>query len=136
MSSISSLAGIDTKTSGWVVFAGVAIMIAAAANLIYAITLLVKDDWVVITPEALIRFDTTTMGIILLAFAVFQFFVAMGVFTGALWARILGIIGASLNAVAQFSFMSVYPAWSWFILIVDGLIIYGLAVHGDEVAEF
>lgn len=127
---------VDTKTSGWVVFAGVVIAIAAAANLIYAITLLANDDWIVITPEALIRFDTTTMGVILLVFAAFQFFVAMGVFSGALWARVLGIVGASLNAVAQFSFMSVYPAWSWFILIVNGLIIYGLAVHGDEVAEF
>lgn len=125
-----------STTSGWVVFSGIAIAIAAAANLIFALTLLVKDDWIVITPEALIRFDTTTVGVIMLVFAAFQFFVSMGVFHGDLWARVLGIIGAALNMIAQFSFMSVYPAWSWFIVIIDGLIIYGLAVHGDEIAEF
>ena len=46
------------------------------------------------------------------------------------------IIVAALNVLAQFAFMSVYPAWSWMVIIVNGLIIYGLAVHGDEVAEF
>jgi hypothetical protein len=122
-------------TSGWLVFSGVVITLAATANLLYAITLLAKDDWVVITREALIRFDLTTVGIIYLIFAAFQFFVAMGVFNGDLWARILGIIGASLNVIAQMSFMSIYPAWSWLLIVIDGLIIYGLAVHGDEVAE-
>ena len=123
------------RTSGWVVFSGVAFTIAGAANLIYGITLLVNDDWIVITPEAIIRFDLTTVGVILLIFAAFQFFIAMGVFHGDLWARVLGIICASLNALAQMSFMSVYPAWAWFIIAVDALIIYGLTVHGDEVAE-
>ena len=123
------------RTSGWVVFSGVAITIAAAANLIYGVTLLVNDDWIVITPEAIIRFDLTTMGIILLIFAALQFFIAMGVYNGDLWARVLGIIGASLNVLAQMSFMSVYPSWSWFIIAIDALIIYGLSVHGDEVAE-
>lgn len=124
-----------TNTSGWVVFSGVVITLAATANLIFGITVLAKDEWIVLTPEALIRFDLTTVGIIFLIFAAFQFFVAMGVFNGDLWARILGIIGASLNLLAQMSFMSIYPAWSWLLIIIDGLVIYGLSVHGDEVAE-
>jgi hypothetical protein len=124
-----------TRTSGWVVFSGVVIALAAAANLIYAIAMLAKPDWIVLSPEAIVRYDLTTAGWILLVFAVFQFFVAMGVFHGDLWARVLGIIGAALNALTQMAFMSVYPEWSWFILIVDALIIYGLTVHGDEVAE-
>ncbi len=121
-------------TSGWVVFAGTMTVIAGLANLIFALTLLLKDDWIVITPEALIRFDLTTVGVIYLVFAAFQLFVAMGIFHGDLWARVLGMTGAAMNVLAQMSFMSVYPAWSWLIIIIDGLIIYGLAVHGDEVA--
>ena len=124
-----------TKTSGWVVFSGVVILIAAASNLLFAITLLVKSDWVVIAPNALLRFDLTTVGVIYLIFAILQGFVAFGIFNGDLWARIMGIIGASLNLLAQMSFMSVYPQWSWLVIILDGLIIYGLSVHGDEVAE-
>ena len=33
------------------------------------------------------------------------------------------------------AFLSIYPAWSWLIIIINGLIIYGLTVHGDEVAD-
>ena len=58
-----------------------------------------------------------------------------GIFNGDLWARILGIIGASLNVLAQMAFLSIYPAWSFLIILIDALVIYALAVHGDEVAE-
>lgn len=126
----------EPYTSGWVVFSGVMIAIAAMSSLVYGLTLLVNDDWVVIAPEALLRFDLTTAGVIALIFAAFQTFVAMGVFQGELWARVLGIIAASLNILAQMAFMSVYPAWSWLIIILNGLVIYGLSVHGDEVAEW
>ncbi len=124
-----------TKTSGWVVFCGVMILLAAAGNLLFAVTVLAKGHWIVITETELIRFDLTTLGVIYLVFAIFQGFVAFGVFNGDLWARILGIIGASLNLLAHMSFMSVYPQWSWLVIILDGLVIYGLSVHGDEVAE-
>ena len=123
------------STSGWVIFSGSMVAIAALANLIYGIVLLVNDEWVVLAPGAVVTFDLTTVGATYLFFAALQIFVAMGVFNGDLWARVLGIIAAALNLLAQFAFMSVYPAWSWIVIILNGLIIYGLAVHGDEVAE-
>lgn len=124
-----------TSTSGWVVFAGTITAIAAAANLIYGLTLLVKDDWVALTPEAIVSFNTTTAGWIFVIFGAVQVLVAMGIFNGDLWARILGIMGASLNILAQMAFLSIYPAWGFLVIIIDALVIYGLAVHGDEVAE-
>ncbi len=124
------------RTSGWVVFSGVIVAIAAATNLIYGLTLLLRDDWVVLSQSTVVTFDTTTVGVTYLIFAALAAFVAMGIFHGDLWARVLGILVASLNLVSQFAFMSIYPAWSWLVVIVNGLIIYGLAVHGDEVAEF
>ena len=124
-----------TSTSGWVVFAGTITAIVAAANLIHGFTLLLKDDWVVLTPEAIVQFNTTTAGWIFIIFGAVQVLVAMGIFNGDLWARILGIIGASLNILAQMAFLSIYPAWSFLIILIDALVIYALAVHGDEVAE-
>jgi hypothetical protein len=85
---------------------------------------------------ALISFDLTTVGVIFLIFGLMQLFIALGVLNGDLWARVLGIVWAALNVIAQMSFMSVYPEWSWLLIIINGLIIYGLAVHGDDVARF
>ena len=124
------------STSGWVIFSGLMVAIVAANNLIAGATLLINDEWVLLAPEALVVFDFTTVGVIYLIFAALQFFVAMGIFNGDLWARVLGIVAASFNLISQFAFMSVYSQWAWVNIVICGLIIYGLAVHGDEVAEF
>ena len=124
------------STSGWVIFSGLMVAIVAANNLIAGATLLINDEWVLLVPEALVVFDFTTVGVTYLIFAALQVFVAMGIFNGDLWARVLGIVAASFNLIAQFAFMSVYPQWAWVNIVICGLIIYGLAVHGDEVAEF
>jgi hypothetical protein len=125
-----------SKTSGWVVFAGLITAIAALANLVFGLSLLINDEWLVLTSDELLIFDFTTAGVIYLIFAAFQFFVALGIFSGELWARVLGIIGASLGIIAQMSFMSIYPQWAWLIIGVDVLVIYALAVHGDDVGEW
>jgi hypothetical protein len=45
--------------------------------------------------------------------------------------RILGIVLASLSAVATFFTLGAYPVWSIVVIAVDLLIIYGLTVHAD-----
>jgi hypothetical protein len=48
--------------------------------------------------------------------------------------QIIGLILAGLSAInAMFTFAA-YPLWSATILVVDVLVIYGLAVHGDDYA--
>jgi uncharacterized membrane protein len=119
-----------------VIFAGVLAAIAAVGNLLFGLTAIFNSDWVVLAGDQLISFDLTTAGVIYLIFGLLQVVIAFGIFNGDLWARVLGIIWASLNIIAQMSFMSVYPGWSWLLIIVNGLVVYALAVHGDEVAEF
>jgi hypothetical protein len=122
-------------TSGWVVFAAVTVFVSSLTNFMWALTLLLNSDWVVITPEAILRFNLRTAGIIYLLFGILQVCVAGAILTGQLWARLLGILGASLNLMANMAFMSLYPAWAWLGVLVNGLVVYGLTVHGDEVAE-
>jgi lysylphosphatidylglycerol synthetase-like protein (DUF2156 family) len=123
------------KTSGWVIFAGTFALLQATANLLYGIVLLVNDDWFVLTSQGVIRFNTTTAGVIFLLFAALLLIVGLGIFNGALWARVTGIVGAALGILAQMGFLSIYPAWSWLVIAINGLIIYALTVHGDEVSE-
>jgi hypothetical protein len=125
-----------SKTSGWVVFAGLITAIASLANLVFGLSLLINDEWLVLTSDELLIFDFTTAGVIFMIFAAFQLFVAFGIFNGELWARVLGIIGASLGIITQMSFMSIYPQWAWLIIGIDALVIYALAVHGDDVSEW
>jgi len=126
----------SNKTSGWVIFAGIFAALASVGNLLFGLTLLFNSDWVVLGRNAVISFDLTTIGVTFLIFGLLQLFIALGLFSGDLWARVLGIVWAALNLFAQMAFMSVYPQWSWLLIVINGLIIYGLTVHGDEVARF
>lgn len=124
------------KTSGWVIFAGTVTAIGAMLNVLYGFTMLLNDEWVALTPRAVIAFDLTVVGAITLFLGVLGILITLGIFNGDLWARVVGIIVASLNLVAQFGFMSIYPEWSWAAILINVLVIYALAVHGDEVAKF
>jgi hypothetical protein len=57
---------------------------------------------------------------------------SFGVFTGAMWARILAAAVVSLNMVYQFGFMAAFPFWSITVLFVDGLVLYAVIVHGGR----
>lgn len=120
-------------TSGWVMFAATLATVAALFNLIYGLVLLIKDEWVVLSAEEILVFDLTAWGWMLLVLAAVQLFVAYGIANGSIWARIAGVIWASVIALGQMAFLSVYPLWSLVIIALCVLVIYGLTVHGDEV---
>jgi hypothetical protein len=54
---------------------------------------------------------------------------------GALWARIVGIVGAVLVGVANLMWLPYYPVWSAVIIAVCILIIWALTAHGRDIAE-
>ena len=49
------------------------------------------------------------------------------------WARIYAIILASLSAIFNLTVIAANPMWSIIVIAVDVLVIYAMAVHGDEV---
>ncbi|HZD65826.1 MAG TPA: hypothetical protein VE152_07000 [Acidimicrobiales bacterium] len=57
---------------------------------------------------------------------------ALGIYARASWARVIGIVLAGANMIFQLAFLAAFPAWSFVMILVDALVIYGLAVHGGE----
>jgi hypothetical protein len=56
------------------------------------------------------------------------------VFSGAAWARAIGIVLAGVSAIANFLFIPYYPFWSLLMIALDIFVIWALAVHRREVA--
>ena len=52
--------------------------------------------------------------------------------TGALWARIVGIIVAGISMIVNLAFFQALPLLAVVIIAMDVVIIYALAVHGGE----
>jgi hypothetical protein len=47
----------------------------------------------------------------------------------------VGIIMASVSAIANFLFIPFYPIWSLLIIAIDVFVIWALAAHGRALAE-
>lgn len=119
---------------GWVYFAGFVLLISGVFQVIAGLTALFNSDVYAVQNGTVIVFDLTTWGWIHLALGVVAMCVGTALFSGQTWARFVAIVLASVNLVAQFTFMSTYPLWSGIAMVLSGIVIYALLVHGGEAA--
>jgi len=128
----------DDRVSGWKLFAGIMLMIVGVLN--------VFDGLVAITQANYIRRNTggvlpltnnvKNWGWVELIIGVIIVLAALGVLSGATWARIDGIIVASLNLMFQFAYIGHNEFWGFTMIVIDILVIYGLAAHGGRESEY
>jgi hypothetical protein len=121
------------RTSGWVVFASIMLVLAGMFGIIHGLVALINDEVYLVTKDGVVAFDFTTWGWIHLILGIIVFIAGFAVMSGQLWARIVGVFVAMLSAVSQIAFITAFPLWSVVIIGIDVLIIYGLLVHGEEV---
>lgn len=120
---------------GWAVFAGMMVMILGFFNAIDGLVALFQDEFFVPTRAGLLVFDITAWGWIHLIVGIVMILAGGAIFGGALWGRVVGIIVAGLNAIAQMAFVSAFPVWSILIIGLDVVAIYALTVYGREAAR-
>jgi hypothetical protein len=70
------------------------------------------------------------LGLAFVGIAVVMLITAMGLFAGSGIASLFGILIAAVNALVHAMAIGGHPVWSSIVLAVDGLMIYGLTVHG------
>jgi hypothetical protein len=119
---------------GWVIFAGAIMVINGAFNFIDGLVALFNDDWYGQRASALLAFNYTTWGWLLIIFGLVALFAGFGVLAGQTWARAVGVIMALANAVAHLAFIGANPVWSVLVITLDVVVIYALTVHGRELA--
>ena len=59
----------------------------------------------------------------------------VGLFSGAVWARSIGVILAALSAIATFAYLPWYPIWSVVIITLDVFVIWALTAHGRDITR-
>jgi hypothetical protein len=57
----------------------------------------------------------------------------LGVMTGQVWARVVGVAVAAVSIIINVAFMGAYPFWSLTMIALDIVVIMALTVHGSEV---
>jgi hypothetical protein len=119
------------RGAGWLLFAGIMVLIAGTLNCIWGIAAIDGANFFV-EDERFILSDLNTWGWIVLIIGVIQLFAAFSIWSGGGFGRWIGILGASLSALGALLSIPAYPLWSLAIFAIDVLIIYGLAAYGGR----
>jgi hypothetical protein len=114
---------------GWVTFAGVALVVAGVLNVLQGLVALNQEA--LYAGADLIFGDRTAIGTTWLVIGAVEILTGALVLRGRVFGQFLGVMVAGLNGFWHFLFIGADPARSIAIMVVDGLIIYALTVHGD-----
>jgi len=119
--------------TGWVVFASVMMVLLGSFQAAQGFVAIFDDGFYRVTEGGLvIEVDYTTWGWIHLLLGILIVACGLGVLTGNVAARAVGVVLAGLSALANLLYIEAYPVWSVIIITVDVLVIYALTVHGRE----
>ena len=120
-----------TEGAGWVVFAGIMILIAAVLNCIWGIAAIDKASFFVEDQRFIIS-DLSTWGWIELIIGVLQLFAAFSIWSGGAYGRWIGIITAGLGSISALLSIPGFPLWSLCVFFLSVLVVYALAVYGGQ----
>ncbi|NYE20909.1 DUF7144 family membrane protein [Microbacterium immunditiarum] len=123
-----------TRWTGWVVFAGVIMLVAGFFDIIYGLIAIIGPDsaYFLAATGDLFLLDVSGWGWWHVISGVLLVLVGIFLMTGATWARVVGVILVALNALGQLALLPVQPWWSLIVLALDILVIYAIIVHGRE----
>jgi hypothetical protein len=119
------------KGAGWLAFAGMMVLIAGTLNVIWGIAAL-DDASFFIEDERYILEDLNTMGWVILVIGIIQVLAALSIWSGGEFGRWIGIIGATLGAIAALLSIPGFPLWSVCVFGVNLLVLYGLMAYGGH----
>ena len=117
---------------GGITFAAVMMMLAGTFHALAGIVGIFENEFYGVTKNYVFQFDATAWGWIHLLVGIAVAVAGLGVLRGNILARIVGIMLASLSAIANFLFIPYAPFWALAIIALDIFVIWALAAHGDE----
>ena len=118
---------------GWILYAAVMMIMVGFFHAIAGLVALINDEFYVVTSDYILQFDVTTWGWIHLIMGVVVVLAGLALFSGATWARTVGVILAVVSAIANFAWLPWYPFWSLIMITADAFVIWALTAHGRDV---
>ncbi|WP_328537704.1 DUF7144 family membrane protein [Streptomyces sp. NBC_00344] len=127
------------NTSGWAsggtVFAGVLLVVEGVMGILQGIVAIARDDVYTRIGDYTYAFSLTTWGWIHLALGILIAVTGYGILSGAVWARITGIVLASLSVLLQFMFLPYQPIWGVVSIAIGLFVIWALATDRHHTAN-
>lgn len=129
----------EAEPTGWlgyIVFAAMMMILLGSLHAIAGLVALFNDDYYLVTASGLvITVDYTAWGWTHLILGGLAIAAGAGIFTGQMWARVTGIVLATISAIVSLAFVAAFPIWMAIAITLDVLAIYALSAHWRETAS-
>lgn len=121
------------ETSGWVIFAGVVLMVAGIMRIFDSIWAFsyhgaIPQD----LQNALFGRSLSTYGWLWLVVGIILFLSGGGAMLGSQVGRWIGVFGAVIGTITAIWWMPYYPIWSLMYIALGVLVVYALIAHGQR----
>ena len=127
------MSDIASRRSGWIIFAGVAALIAGGYNALSGIASLADDDTLAAqAAQVLYGIDLTLWGWFWLIVGLVQLGTGVLILQRNALGLWLGVGIAGISALMTVFIIFVFPLWAIAVLTVDLLVLYGLLTRVEE----
>ena len=120
---------------GWIMFASMMMIIVGSLNIFYGIVAVVDDTWVGWANRNHVALDISTWGWVLIIMGTIVLLSGIGVMSGNVLARTVGVLAATLSLLVNVAFIPAHPVWALTVITIDVLVIWALTAHGGEMRE-
>ena len=122
----------ENDGGGWKLFAGILILLGGTMNVFDGLVGITQVNYIkrYTGGQLPITNNIKTWSWVILIIGAVMILAGFLIFVGNMFGRIVGVIVASVNALAQLAYLNHNTFWSFTMIIIDVLVIYGLVAHG------
>ena len=120
---------------GWTTFAALMMMLIGFWHAMAGLIAIIDDSFYAAGREYVFRFNTTTWGWIHLIVGIIVLLAGVGLFRGAVWARTIGVIMATVSGIVGFAWLPYFPVWGVIFITGAVAVIWALTAHGRDIDE-
>jgi hypothetical protein len=131
----------ENSGAGWKLFAGTMILVVGAMNIFDGLVAITNSNYLKNLAggsggQLPLTNNLKTWGWVVLIWGVILILAGLLIFSGNMFGRIVGVVVAALNALLQLAYLNHNPFWSFTMILIDILIVYGLIAHGGRLDEW
>ena len=128
----------ESDGAGWKIFAGLMILVVGTINVFDGIVGLTQQSYIkqFTNGQLPITNNIKTWSWVVLIIGVVMILAGLLIFSGNMFGRVVGILVAALNLLVQLAYLNHNTFWSFTMILIDILVIYGLAAHGGRLDQW
>ena len=118
---------------GWTAFAAIMMLMMGFWWALCGLAAIFQSALFVVGFRWIWALDISTWGWIHLIIGIIVLVAGAFLFSGATWARVVGVIIAIIAGILSFGWLPYYPIWGLLLIAISVGVIWALTVHGKDI---